>query len=104
MRKIAIIILSISLNMCFGCSKEPSHRDGSFEYPQHMFLLRNKKNNFQLRTLICGLALTLMMFEHEADRPSDQHYPRDPASVNAMIQTCVIVILAYFTLFQPNLH
>ena len=32
--------------MCFGCSKEPSHRDGSFEYPQHMFWLRNKKNNF----------------------------------------------------------
>ena len=29
--------------MCFGCSKEPSHRDGSFEYPQHMFWLRNKK-------------------------------------------------------------
>ena len=38
--------------MCFGCSKEPSHRDDSFEYPQHMFWLRNKKNNFQLRTLI----------------------------------------------------
>ena len=32
--------------MCFGCSKEPSHRDGPFEYPQHMFWLRNKKNNF----------------------------------------------------------
>ena len=29
--------------MCFGCSKEPSHRDGSFEYPQHMFWLRNKE-------------------------------------------------------------
>ena len=29
--------------MCFGCSKEPSHRDGSFEYPQHRFWLRNKK-------------------------------------------------------------
>ena len=27
-----------------------------------------------------------------------------PASVNAMKQTCVIVILAYFTLFQPNWH
>ena len=40
--------------MCFGCSKEPSHRDGSFEYPQHMFWLRNKKNNFQLRSLIWG--------------------------------------------------
>ena len=29
--------------MYFGSSKEPSHRDGSFEYPQHMFWLRNKK-------------------------------------------------------------
>ena len=38
--------------MCFGCLKEPSHRDGSFEYPQHMFWLRNKKNNFQVRTFI----------------------------------------------------
>ena len=24
--------------------------DGLFEYPQHMFWLRNKKNNFQLHT------------------------------------------------------
>ena len=37
--------------MCFGCSKEPSHRDGSFEYPQHMFWLRKK---IQLRTIIWG--------------------------------------------------
>ena len=50
--KIAIIFLSISLNMCLGCSKKPSHRDGSFEYPQHIFWLRNKKNIFQLHTLI----------------------------------------------------
>ena len=54
LRKIAIIFLTISLNMCFGCSKEPPHRDGSFEYPQHMLWLRNKKNNFQLHTLILG--------------------------------------------------
>ena len=40
--------------MCFGCSKEPSHRDGSFEYPQHMFWLRNEKTNVQLRILIWG--------------------------------------------------
>ena len=45
-----------------------------------------------------------MLFEHEADRPSVQHHPRDPASANAMKQTCVIVILAYFTLFQLNSH
>ena len=44
-RKSVIIFLSISLNMCFGCSKEPPHWDGSFEYPQHMFWLRNKKKN-----------------------------------------------------------
>ena len=30
-----------------------------------------------------------------------KHLSRDPASVNAMKQTCVIIILAYFTLFQP---
>ena len=45
--KIVIIFLPINLNMCFGCSKEASHLDGSFEYPQYMFWLRNKKNNFQ---------------------------------------------------------
>ena len=38
--------------MCFGCSKELSHQDGSFEYPQHMFWFRNKQNNFQLHTFI----------------------------------------------------
>ena len=40
------------LNMCFGCSKEPSHRDGSFQHPLHIFWLRNTKINFQLHTLI----------------------------------------------------
>ena len=40
--------------MCFGRSKEPSHRDGSLKYLQHMFWLRNKKNNFLLCTLIWG--------------------------------------------------
>ena len=43
--------------MCFGRSKEPSHQDGSFDHPQHMFWLRNKKNNFQLPTLIWGPAM-----------------------------------------------
>ena len=46
--------LEVSFSICFGCSKEPSNQDSSFEYPQHMFWLRNKKNNFQLRTLIWG--------------------------------------------------
>ena len=45
-RKIVNIFLPIWLNICLGCSKEPSHWDGSFEYPQHMFWLRNKTNYF----------------------------------------------------------
>ena len=48
-RKIVIIFISISLNTCFGFSKELSHWDSSFEYPQNIFWLRN---NFQLSTLI----------------------------------------------------
>ena len=51
LRKIVNIFLPIVFNVCFGCSKEPSHRDGSFEYQQHMFWLRNKKIIFLLRTL-----------------------------------------------------
>ena len=43
--------------MCFGCSKDPSHRDGSFEYPQHMFWLRNKKIIFWYRLLSGGLLI-----------------------------------------------
>ena len=35
-----------------GSSKEPSHSDGSFEYPQLMFWMRNKGNNFPIHTLI----------------------------------------------------
>ena len=41
--KIVNNFLSTNFNICFGCSKEPSRGDGSFEYPQHMFWLRNKK-------------------------------------------------------------
>ena len=35
--KNAIIFLLISLNIYFGCSKELSRRDRSFEHPQYMF-------------------------------------------------------------------
>ena len=50
-RVIVNIFLPINFNLCFRCSKEPSHWDSSFEYPQHMFLLRNKKISFLLRSL-----------------------------------------------------
>ena len=54
--KIVNFYLSSSLNICFGCSKEPSHFGGSFEYLQHMFWLRNKNtvNLFFDCTLLSG--------------------------------------------------
>ena len=41
-RKSVNIFLPISFSICFGCSKEPFHCDGYFEYPQNMFWLINK--------------------------------------------------------------
>ena len=58
--KRCIIFLSISFNICFGCSKESSHRDGSFEYPQHMFWLRIKNIIFLLHVLILETCLRNM--------------------------------------------
>ena len=43
---VIIFFLSISLNMCSGCSNKSSLLEGSLEYSQHMFWLRNKKINF----------------------------------------------------------
>ena len=50
--KIVNIFLPINANTCFWCSKDLSHREGSFEHPQHMFWLKNKKDDLQLRTFI----------------------------------------------------
>ena len=61
LRKSSIIFLPINLNICFGCSKEPSHCGGSFEYPQHMFWMRNKENNFPIRTLIWRPELVFLL-------------------------------------------
>ena len=33
----------VLVKTCFGCSKEPSHLDGSCKYQQHMFWLKMKK-------------------------------------------------------------
>ena len=51
--KIVNIFVCVNFNICFGCSKESSHRDGSFEYPQLMFWLRNKKNNYATLSEAC---------------------------------------------------
>ena len=45
------IFLPIYLNIGLGCSKELSHWEGSFEYQQHIFWMRNEENNFQYACL-----------------------------------------------------
>ena len=44
--KIISYLYQSVLNMCYVCSKETSHWKNSFEYPQQMLWLRNKKNRF----------------------------------------------------------
>ena len=64
-----IVFLPISLNMCFGCSKELSHRDGSFEYPQHVLV--EKKENYFSGTHsylgACNMVWEEMLFEEFHD-------------------------------------
>ena len=36
--EIVFVFLPINLNLCFGCSGEASHWDGSFEHPQYRFV------------------------------------------------------------------
>ena len=61
--KLLIFFLPINFNICFGCSKEPSHRGGigSFEYAKHMFWLKNKKNNFWYALLTKGLDMDIVV-------------------------------------------
>ena len=62
--------------MCFGCSKEPPHRDGSFEYPQHMFWL-GMKNNFLLRSFIWGPGkLSEMLFQIPRNKQAIQNHAK----------------------------
>ena len=61
-RKITIIFLSISLNMCFKCSKEPSHRDGSFEHHNICFDWEIRKIIFSYVLLSGGLCTRTMTF------------------------------------------
>ena len=72
-RKTVIIFLPSNLNIHFGCSKDQSHGDGSFEFQQHMFWLRKKKNNFQsteemTSSFICLIAeLIFVLLTHLTD-------------------------------------
>ena len=81
-KKILNAVLPINFNICFGRSKELSQRDSSFEYPQHMFWLRNKKIIFWSHALIyleaCHItqdwtASQEVMYEEPLSCPSQFH-------------------------------
>ena len=72
--KIVNIFLPISFKICFVCSKEPPQWDGSFEYPQHMFLVETKENLFlgsaegmSVYIQICLLTLPLLVARSATD-------------------------------------
>ena len=60
-RKNDDIFLTISCNISFGCSKELSHPDSSFEYPQHMFWMRNLIFIYKYALLPRGLVLDFFL-------------------------------------------
>ena len=76
--------------MCFGCPKEPSHGNGSFEYLQHMFWLRNKKNNFLFRTLNWGPVL--IMKRHFCPENSE---PWSYCSLRSILLSIIYAFKAY---------
>ena len=54
--ELAFVFLPINLNLCFGCSGEASHWDGSFEHPQYRIVLsvqRSRLINIKKLALLC---------------------------------------------------
>ena len=55
------ITLPISFHMCLCAQKGPSHQDGSFEHPQHMFWWRNMNSFFKLPSVTKKTILTYII-------------------------------------------
>ena len=97
--KIENIFLPISFYICFGCSKEPSQRDGSFEYKQHMFRLRNKKINFWY-----GLLIKVIWFSYLNQSESIFLVLIEPAFLNSFLANWWLLSSAdhLWKQFRPN--
>ena len=75
-RQTVISPLPINFNMFFGCPKEPSEfkRDGSFEYKQHMYWMKNEENSFPIRTLIWRPDYMFDWLEHDMCNTHQKRY------------------------------
>ena len=51
-QKVSIVFSFLNKNICCWYSLEAPHQGTSNEYPQHMFLLRNRKTMYLIPTLI----------------------------------------------------
>ena len=95
------------LCICHGQHHETKPWEGLRHGEVNIYLLRYKNyinlRNSYLALIANSLLRTATGLDGQADpcyriiRRVFKHCPRDQASVNAMKQTCVIVILAYFT-------
>ena len=63
MRNRKTIFLFLNQNICCGYSKEPSHRDGSFEHLKHMLKIMSKNyaENFCLSKPVDGVIYFLLI-------------------------------------------
>ena len=63
-----LFFLFLNQNICCGYSKEPSHWDGSFEHPKHMFKLMGKEINaiLEAQTILSGPMYFLCCDPHHA--------------------------------------
>ena len=81
---------SVSFSICFWCLKEPYHLDGSFEYPQHMFWLRNKKKIYfctHSYTPVAPLNVKNLI-KHSKCENFFPHYVKGPINVNTFNRKC----------------
>ena len=84
--------------MCFGCS----HRDGSFEYPQHVFWLRNKKwgpaNGVMGWSVVIDCGISLFYIETIAYLDLGMHYKHQ------CLGESIFLFLTYLTLHNILLN
>ena len=79
--------------MYSGCSKEPTHLDGSLEYPQHMFWLSNKKIDNLTPVYLVAESYMKHLILHVESQISQSNIINPPGALNVgpirLIETAI---------------